>query len=201
MYVLTRCAVVLATLAAILLGSACTTVVTGSPAADPAPAPTEGPGSDPVAWTDRVCAAMLAFTSPAMKQPSFGSSPDLQSIQKTLSDYLGTIVAGLQQGSTQLGAVGRSPVAGGDDAVTSIKDELGRLERDISAAKAKVDQANPADPAGFQAALADAEATLNAIATPDALSDLSNLPRLQRAAERSASCQQLSAQVAALPSN
>ena len=50
-----------AIVSALLLAAGCTTTVTGSPVADPAPAPTEGPGSDPVLWVDRVCGALLSF--------------------------------------------------------------------------------------------------------------------------------------------
>ncbi|WP_214367442.1 hypothetical protein [Pseudonocardia sp. H11422] len=189
----TRLAVVAAMLSTLLFGAGCTSVVAGSPAADPAPAPTEGPGSDPVAWADRVCGSLLTFTRPALNEPDFNATSDLPGIKKVLSDYLGTIVTGIQQSRTELGAVGRSPVTGGDEATTRMDGVLRQLELDISAAKSKVDAADPNDPAAFQAALTDAETTLNEITAPDALADLGALPRLDKAAERSANCQQLTA--------
>ena len=58
-----------AALSTLLVGTGCTATISGSPVADPAPAPTEGPGSDPVLWVDRVCGSLLAFTGPALTQP------------------------------------------------------------------------------------------------------------------------------------
>jgi hypothetical protein len=185
---------IIAVLAALLAATGCTATVSGAPAADPAPAPTEGPGSDPVLWVDRVCGSLLAFTGPALTQPEFGDSPDLPSIKQKLSDYLNGIVGGLGDSRTQLGAVGRSPVGGGDEAVARIDDVLEKLQTDIGAAKTKVDSADPGNPEGFLATITDAETQLGEINAPDALADLSSSPRLQKAAAKAANCQQLSAQ-------
>ena len=195
----TRLALI-AVLSALLLATGCTATVAGSPSADPAPAPTEGPGSDPVLWLDRVCGSLLSFTGPALAQPEFGNSADLAGIRQKLSDYLNTIVTGLQQSRTQLGQAGRSPVGGGDEAVSRINEVLVKLESDISAAKTKVDSADPGDPEGFLATITDAETELGKITAPDALADLSASPRLQKAAAKAANCQQLSAQ-GATPTN
>jgi hypothetical protein len=193
---LTRLALA-AALSTLLLGTGCTAAVSGTPVADPAPAPTEGPGSDPVLWVDRVCGSLLAFTGPALSQPQFGDSPDLPSIKQKLTAYLDGILGGLQQSRTQLSAVGRSPVGGGDEAVSRIDDVLEKLQADIGAAKSKVDSANPDDPQAFLATITDAENELGKITAPDALVDLSTSPRLQKAAAKAANCQQLSAQGAA----
>ena len=183
-----------AALATLLLGTGCTAQVSGTPAADPAPAPTEGPGSDPVLWVDRVCGSLLAFTGPALTQPQFGDAPDLPGIKKKLTDYLGGIITGLQQSRDQLNAVGRSPVGGGDEAVSRIDDVLEKLQADIGSAKQKVDSADPANPEEFLATITEAETELGKISAPDALADLSASPRLQKAAAKAANCQQLSAQ-------
>lgn len=182
-----------------LLAAGCTATVDGSPAADPAPAPTDGPGSDPVLWVDRVCGSLLTFTGPALAQPQFGDSPDLGGIKQKLSDYLNTIVTGLQQSRTQLGQAGRSPVGGGDEAVSRINEVLVKLETDINAAKQKVDSADPRNPEAFVTTITEAENQLGQITAPDALADLSASPRLQKAAAKAANCQQLSAQGATPP--
>lgn len=191
-----RTGITAAVLSALLILTGCTATISGTPVADPAPAPTEGPGSDPVLWVDRVCGSLLKFTGPALSQPQFGDSPDLASIKKKLSDYLDGIISGLQESRDQLGAVGRSPVGGGDEAVSRIDDVLEKLQTDIGAAKAKVDSADPSDPQGFLDTITDAEAQLGRISAPDALADLSASPRLQKAAAKAANCQQLSAQSA-----
>jgi hypothetical protein len=180
----------IAAVLSVLLGTGCTMSVDGTAVADPAPAPTEGPGSDPVAWVDRVCGALLSFTTPALEQPDFGDA-DLASIKKRLSDYLGTIVTGLQQSRTQLGQVGRSPVEGGDETVTRIDGALTELEQDIATAKGKVDSADPSDPEEFLATITEAETELGRIAEPNALADLGALPRLDKAAAKALNCQQL----------
>src|SRR4051794_5758236 len=183
-----------AVLSAVLLGTGCTATVSGVPRADPAPAPTEGPGSDPVLWVDRVCGALLKFTGPALAQPQFGDAADLPTIKQKLTTYLDTIVKGLQESRTQLEQAGRSPVDGGDQAVAKINDVLTDLEKDITDAKAKVDSADPDNPQAFLTTITEAETQLGQINTPDALADLSASPRLQRAAAKAANCQQLSSQ-------
>ena len=185
-----------AVLGALLLATGCTASVAGTPAADPAPAPTEGPGSDPALWVDRVCGSLLAYTGPVLAQPQFDDAPALGDIKKKLDTYLDGVVAGLQQSRDQLGGVGRSPVGGGDEAVSRIDDLLEKLQADIGAAKAKVDAADPRDPQGFLDAITAAEAQLSKISAPDALSELSAVPRLRKATEKSANCQQLSAKSA-----
>ena len=188
-----------AVLCAVLLGTGCTAAVSGTAVADPAPAPTEGPGSDPVLWVDRVCGSLLAFTGPALSQPQFGDAANLPGIKQKLTGYLDGIVGGLQKSRDQLGAVGRSPIGGGDEAVARIDDVLEKLQTDIGSAKTKVDSADPDDPEGFLATITDAETELGKITAPDALADLSASPRLQKAAAKAANCQQLSAQGATPP--
>ena len=189
----TRPALVAALAAAVVaLATGCTATVAGSPAADPAPAPTEGPGSDPVLWVDRVCGSLLVYTGPVLAQPKFDDSPELGGIKQKLDTYLDGVVAGLQQSRDQLGAVGRSPVGGGDEAVSRIDDLLEKLQADIGAAKTKVDAADPKDPQGFLTAITAAEKQLGAISAPDALAELNGVPRLRKALAKAANCQQLS---------
>lgn len=190
-----RAAAVAAALSAVLLGGGCSSVVTGAAAPDPRPAPTEGPGSDPVVWTDKVCGSLLTFVRPAMSQPDFAGASDLASIKKLLSDYLGSIVTGIEQARSQLQSAGASPVTGGDEVRTKIDGLLTRLHADMSAAKAKVDAADPNNPPAFQAALQDAEKALGEISAPDGLGDINSLPRLNKAAEKAKSCQDLKTQL------
>ena len=189
-----RVAVVGAALCAALLGG-CSSVVAGTPAADPRPAPTAGPGSDPVAWADKICGSLLTFVRPALAQPNFTGAADLAAIKTLLSDYLGSIVTGIEQGRSQLQAAGASPVTGGDDARTKIDALLTKLQTDMTSAKAKVDAADPNNPAAFQTALQDAEKALGEINTTDGLGDINASPRLNKAAEQAKSCQDLKAQV------
>ncbi len=192
-------AAVLALVAATMLAGGCTTQVGGSAAADPAPAPTEGPGSDPVTWVDHICGAVLSFVVPATSAPDFSATADLPAVQRTYSDYLGAVVTGVQRGRTQLKDVGQSPVAGGDEAVGRVEGAMQFLEQDFTRAKSAVDTADSNNPDAFVAALSQVESVVGAIKPPDALGEMRGLPRLQRAAERAAQCQQLSTLAAAVP--
>jgi hypothetical protein len=182
--------------AAAVLLAGCVSTVAGVPAADPAPAPTEGPGSDPVRWVDRVCGGVLAFATPAVAVPDLSGSTDLAALKAAFSTYLGTVVTGAQQSGTQLGAVGRAPVAGGDEVVGRARDAMAKLQQDFTSAKAAVDAADPNNPDAFVAALGTVETTLNAVTAPDALAGIITLPRLGPAATRSEQCRKLSAMAA-----
>jgi hypothetical protein len=184
-------------LAAVLGTTGCTTTLEGAPAADPAPPPTEGPGSDPVAWAEQVCDAVLKFATPATSAPDYAASSSLSAVQQAFSEYLSNLAAGLETGRTQLAAVGLAPDPAGDDAVGRTDSAMQALERDVREAKTAVDAADVNDPAGFMTTLAQAESTLAEMAPPDPLGELAAAPRLQQAAEDAQPCRQLSA----LPSN
>ncbi|TWF77040.1 hypothetical protein FHX44_112940 [Pseudonocardia hierapolitana] len=182
-----------------LLTAGCTTTVGGTPAADTEPVPSEGPGSDPVAWADRVCEAALSFAVPATSAPDFSRTSDLPAIQRAVSSYLGTVVTGARQGKAQLAEVGSAPEPGGDEAARRAQDALGALEEDFGGVKATVDGMNPNDPAAFMTTLAQVESKVAAVDPPNPLGDLTTAPRLYRAAERSPQCQRLSALAADTP--
>jgi hypothetical protein len=182
-----------------LLTAGCTTTVGGTAAANSAPVPSDGPGSDPVAWADRVCEAVLSFAVPATSPPDFSRTSDLPAVQRAVSSYLSTVVTGAQQGQAQLAEVGRAPEPGGDEAIRRAQDALGTLETDFGRVKTTVDGTNPNDPEAFLATLTQVESKVSAVAPPNPLGDLATAPRLYRAAERSAQCQQLSALAADAP--
>jgi hypothetical protein len=176
-----------------LLTGGCTTTVGGAPAANTAPVPSEGPGSDPVAWADRVCEAVLSFAVPATSAPDFSKTSDLPAVQRTVSSYLSAVVTGAQQGQAQLAEVGRAPDPAGDEAARRARGALGTLEEDFGGVKAAVDGMSPNNPEAFMATLTQVESKVSAVAPPNPLGDLTTAPRLYRAAERSAQCQRLSA--------
>jgi hypothetical protein len=134
-----------------LLTAGCTTTVGGTPVANTSPVPSEGPGSDPVAWADRVCEAVLSFTGPATSPPDFSRTSDLPAVQRAVSSYLGTVVTGAQQGQARLAEVGAAPEPGGDVAVRRAQDALGALEEDFGGVKTTVDEMDPNDPGAVMA--------------------------------------------------
>jgi hypothetical protein len=180
---------------AALLTAGCTATVGGAPAADTAPVPAEGPGSDPVAWADRVCDAVLTFAVPATSAPDFSRTSNLPAVQRAVSSYLDTVITGAQQGQARLADVGRAPEPGGDEAARRAQDALEALEKDFGGVKTTVDGMDPDEPAAFMATLTQVESKVSAVSPPNPLGDLAAAPRLYRAAERSAQCQKLSALV------
>jgi hypothetical protein len=177
-------------LGGLLSVSGCASAVQGGAQADPAPRPACGRGADPVAWVDKVCGAVLTYTTPVLAQPNFAGA-DLAGIKQRLADYLAASQTGLQQSRDQLARVGSSPVGGGDETVARITAGLEKLQTDIGAAKTKVDAADPNNVPAFQAALGDTQQSLSQVTAPDALGDLKTSPRLDKAAQQAANCTQL----------
>jgi hypothetical protein len=182
-----------------LLIAGCSTTIAGNPSADPAPAPSEGPGSDPVSWTDRLCGAVVAFATPAAAKPDYNSAGDLPAVKRTFTDYLAAVVAGVQKGRAQLGSIGRSPVPGGDEIVGKVQSSLTFLEQDFAGARAAMDATDANNAETFVAALTHAEATVNGIKSPNVLGDAAAVPRLKKAAESAPQCQALSRMAGAAP--
>jgi hypothetical protein len=185
--------------AVVLLTAGCTTTVEGTPTADPVPLPAEGPGSDPVAWAGQLCEAVLSFAVPATSAPDFTAMRDLPAVQRTVSNYLGAVVTGAQQGRARLAEVGRAPEPAGDEAVGRVQSAMGALEEDFGGVKATVDDADVNNPDAFMATLTRVESRLSAVKPPNPLGDLAAAPRLHRAAERATECQRLSGLAANAP--
>lgn len=195
-----RRSALLAVLLSGVLGLAgCATTVAGTPSADPAPAPTEGPGSDPVAWVDSVCGGVLEFATPVAVFPDYAADADPAAVKRTFSGYLGGVVSGVTRSRDALDRVGRSPAAGGDEALDRMRGALEVLEQDFTQARAAIEAADPNDTGAFLGALGEAESTLRDIAVPDPIAELGTIPRLQRATERAEQCDRLSALAAATP--
>jgi hypothetical protein len=186
----TGSALIGALVAVVLATTGCTTTLAG--AADAAPVPTEGPGSDPVAWAGRVCDAVLSFAVPVTSAPDFAESADLPAVQRTFSTYLANVVTGVQQGKAQLAEVGLAPEPAGDEAVGRAATEMDVLEQDFTGVKTAVDGVDVNNAGAFMSTLAQVESTMEAITPPNPIGSLASAPRLQRAAERAEPCQRLS---------
>ncbi|MFP5020903.1 hypothetical protein [Pseudonocardia phyllosphaerae] len=182
--------VLLPTLAAAFLAAGCSTTVVGTAAPDPAPRPTSGVGSDPVAWSDKVCGALVSYYRPLTARPDY-SGADLPGIKGRLADYLSKLSGGIGDGQKQLQAAGDSPVTGGDEFKKSIGDLLSRTSTTIGQARADVDAANPADVNGFQAKLRSAEDKLRTIGSAQGLEKLGATPRLDKAVASAPKCGEL----------
>jgi hypothetical protein len=182
--------VLLPALLATLLAGGCAQTVAGTAAPDPAPRPTEGVGADPVAWGDTVCGALLSYYQPLSARPDYGGA-DLPGIKTRLSEYLGNVKGGIDNGKKQLADAGASPVSGGDQFKTSINDLLNRTGTTVDQARTDVDQADPNDVPGFQARLKSAEDKLRTIGAAEGLDKLGATPRLDKAVATAPKCGEL----------
>jgi len=167
------------------------------PSAEPG---TAAPKADPTAdWSDAVCGSVLPFATSATAAPDFATATDLAAVQRTFSDYLGTLVTGLHDGRAALTAAGTGPVATGAGVLDRVRTAMTRLEQDLSGARATVDAADPDDPREFVASVRQVESTVRAIEVPDVVGELSAVPELAGAARTTPQCRKVRTLAAAAP--
>jgi hypothetical protein len=187
-----RPVLLLAVLAALLLGAGCTTAVPGTAGPDTGAQGAAGTTEDPVAWTDRVCGALLPFVRTAAVPPSLDSAADPAALISVLSDYLGQASATAGTAATELRAVGPSPVEGGDELVSGLTQTVTTTQTSFQDAKAKIDALDPNDPQALLTTLPAAVAPLEQLANlPDPTAGLQNNAELDSAAQQAPNCQEV----------
>lgn len=153
-----------------------------------------GSTSDPVAWTDKVCGALLQFTDAVKTEPNIDPNADPATTVKVLSDYLGTAATALQGSINGLDSAGPSPVKGGDEIVTKLKGTLGQFQSSFQKAKTQLDAVDTSDAGSLTTALPAAVAPLQELANvPNPTADLENNTELNQAAEKAPNCQKVRA--------
>lgn len=188
-----RTALIAASTVTAMLVAGCSTTVTGSPA--PAGASSAAPSAqatgDPVTWINGVCGSLLGFVRTVSAPPAIDSSSPEKAV-KGLSTYLGSAVTAIDKATTDIKAAGPSPVGGGDQAVTTITDALGKFRTSFQAAKTKIDAVNPSDLSQVATALPEALAPLQDLSKLPSTTDLKSTPELDKAAQQAPNCQALS---------
>ncbi len=188
-----RTALIAASTVTAMLVAGCSTTVTGSPA--PAGASSAAPGAqatgDPVTWINGVCGSLLGFVRTVSAPPAIDSSSPEKAV-KGLSTYLGSAVTAIDKATTDIKAAGPSPVGGGDQAVTTITDALGKFRTSFQSAKTKIDAVNPSDLSQVATALPEALAPLQDLSKLPSTTDLKSTPELDKAAQQAPNCQALS---------
>lgn len=180
--------------AALLLGTGCTSSVTGTAAptgGTPAPSRALAPTGDPVAWVDDVCGALTQAADITTRQPRLDPNGDSAALLTGVSDYFGQAVEAFDAAIAGLGAAGPSPIEGGDELVTRLTDALTTIRTPFQDAKAQLDAADPNDPASLAALPAVLAPLAEIRRIPDPASELQDNPELRRAAEQAPNCQQL----------
>ncbi|NMI01258.1 hypothetical protein [Pseudonocardia acidicola] len=188
-----RPARLVAALGALLVAAGCGSSVAGTP--QPAAAPSAGAAApaDAVAWTDKVCGAVLQFADAASAKPNITTSDPAAAV-KGLSDYLGRAGTALQGSIDSLGRVGPSPVQGGDVIVANLTDTLTKIKTSFDTARTKIDEVDTSDPQAMSTAVPAAVAPLQELSKlPNPTAGLENNAELNRAAEQAPNCQKVRA--------
>jgi hypothetical protein len=191
-----RTALVVAAIAAVLLGGGCTVPVPGLPAPSGA-APAAGTAvpieTDPVAWMDKICTALLPTLKTRATQPKLDAANPRDSIT-ALSAYLGEAGPVIDGTLNGMSAAGPSPIAGGDDAVAALRTTLSAYRDAAREAKTTLDGIDTTNRSTLTAQFPQAVAQLTALSNvPNPAADLGNNPELDAAAAKAPQCRQASA--------
>lgn len=141
-----------------------------------------------IGYMDKVCTAAAAFAGTPKTPPQLNTT-DPAKLKADMGIYMGQMADAFNKTATELRAVGASPIPGGDEQVTKMADTFAELASTFVDAKAKVEQADAADPNGGLQAAGEAIAKLTEVTTP--LKDLQANPELLTAAQKAPKCQQL----------
>lgn len=178
-------------LAATAAGLCLTLAACGQPAAMPVGA--QQPGSADVAsqdravtWADGYCGAVSELVRSLSSMPSIDPSTP-QRATKTSSAVLSSMIGGLDSTLSGLGALGPSPVPGGDKVRSDAIATFTGIRDSAAKAKKQVDQPST-DPAELKQALAGADAPLDQISKVKFLAGLDAVPALGVASRQAPSC-------------
>jgi hypothetical protein len=150
-----------------------------------------GGGTDAIAWTDEVCGALTGFTDAVTTQPRLDASDPVAAVQG-LGDYLGSTATALQASISTLDAAGASPVEGGDEYVSRLREALTQIRTSFDAARTQLVQVDTSSAASMTAALPAAVAPLQELTDlADPTEGLRANDELRTAAEQAPNCQRL----------
>lgn len=187
----TPSALILSAVAAMALGSGCTTTVPGAATADSQAVAAQGSG-DAVAWVDQVCGSLLPFIRAAGSPPQPADAGDPATLVRNISDYLAAAEATAESAISGMADAGPSPVAGGDQIVDQLSGTLSTFQSSFRTARTRIEDVDVNDPQALLTELPAAVAPLEQLATmPNPAADLRGSPELDQAAEQAANCQQI----------
>ncbi|WP_219414877.1 hypothetical protein [Pseudonocardia nigra] len=147
--------------------------------------------ADPVAWTDEVCGALTGFTRVVTAQPQIDPADPVAAV-RTLDGWFGSTTAELQRSIAALDAVGASPVDGGDQYVTRLREALSSMQAGFEDARTRLDTADTSSPAALAAAFPAVVAPLQDLRdVPDPTEGLQADDALRTAGEQAPNCRAL----------
>ncbi|WP_158848141.1 hypothetical protein [Saccharothrix deserti] len=148
-------------------------------------APSDAPA---VAYMDKVCTAVAAFTAVPKTPPKLDAN-DPAKLKADMAVYMGQMADAFSQTATKLREVGPSPMPGGTEQVEKMAVTFTDIAKNFTDAKAAIEAADANDPVGGLQAAGEAITRLNDFVEP--LKQLEASPELSAAAEQAASCQNL----------
>lgn len=112
------------------------------------------PTDDPVVWASRLCSSLTPLATMRNLRPNF----DIQDPavgRESLSSYFADTEARIGDSLAGLEQVGPSPIQGGDEVGTRMKEALERMRTASARAREKVEAVDPEDPEELVAKLPD----------------------------------------------
>ncbi|MBW0093673.1 hypothetical protein I4I73_29925 [Pseudonocardia sp. KRD-184] len=174
------------------------------PVADPPPAPpaptapaTGGTTADgtadagAVAWTDRVCTALLPVVG-TLRTPPPVDVTDPAAAQNAYRDYLGEAASRAEAAEQEIASAGPPPVDGGEQLAQDVREQVVDLRADVSEALRQVDAADATNPVAVGQAVAVGGNVLGALGNQvQAVGALTADPELRNAFEQAPACADL----------
>jgi hypothetical protein len=144
-----------------------------------------------VAWTDEVCGALAGFIEVVTDRPEVDRADPVAAV-RNISGYLGSTTEQLQRTLGALDTVGPSPVDGGDEYVSRLKDALGGILAGFDAARTQLATVDTSSRDALAAAVPAAVAPLQRLeGIPDPTEGLGADEELRTAAEQAPNCRRL----------
>ncbi len=160
-------------------------------APEPEPTPTATVTQEAVEWTGTVCGALIPVLE-ALRTPPAVDPADTAATQRAYSSYLGDARQKAERALEEVRAAGPPPVEGGEQLAQGVRNQVAEMRDDLAEARAQVDRADPNDPVAIGQAVAATGNVLSSLGnSTQALSTVSDNPRLEHAFREAPSCAQL----------
>lgn len=166
------------------------------PAAPPTSGTTGTAGNDAaesgaVAWTDRICTALLPVVETLRTPPPIDVT-DPAAAQRAYSNYLAEARSRAETAEQEVRAAGAPPADGGEELAQDVQEQVADLREDVTEAGRQIDVADPGNPVAIGQAVAAGGNVLGALGNNvQAIGALTAEPELRNAFELAPSCGEL----------
>jgi hypothetical protein len=147
-------------------------------------------GGDAAAWAESVCSSIKNDIKAIAEQPEVDQS-NPQAAKDALVTYLGTLGTSLDGMASAVEDAGPPPVEGGEEAVRSFVDEVGKAKESVTSARTKLETAPVTDLASFQTAVVPAMEDLQSLADMDPTGSFADNEELNKVLQETAACKEV----------